>query len=826
MGAEVLPTVSDERLTIELFAQAPDIVTPTGLGVDAKGRVLVVECHTHFPQKDYVGPKTDRVLMFEDTNGDGRADRRTVFYDGLNMAMDLAVGREGWVYVAERSRILRVRDTDGDGRAETVQPLLTLDTNATYPHNGLCGLCFDAQGRLHFGLGENFGQRYALRGTDDRTLRGGGEGGNVYRCEADGRGLERLATGFWNPFGICVDPFGRIFAVDNDPSASPPCRLLHVVPQGNYGYQYRYGSSGIHPFVAWDGELPDTLPMVRGVGEGPCEILHFRSPTFPREYTGELLVTSWSDHRVERHTLKPRGTSVSSTFKVLAQGGDDFRPVGMAMAPDGSLYLGDWMSSSYNVNGKGRLWRIRPKPSFKPVQAPSTGDPSNNARATLAALRTNTAPIQLLAAAAHDDPFIRHAAITGLSQLSNHIANIELTSLRKESDRLAVLLALKRRGATSRGAEFLADASPQIRFEAARWIADENLTGHRNAIAQLFEKGEPDFRLFRGYLACLDTLDGRANPDRPDPAFILKVLEDTQRPATLRAHALRLMPDQHPSLTPALLKPMLQSQHDSLREEALRKLAQQRGRAGTADLLAEFIRRPETSDNLKAEAVLGLEGSSQTNLLLQIAAGKGRSRDAALRALVGAGVPAKSIDKLAREARAEPALERLLGRPFGLPNLMVDNPNAWALPLELVAGPPDIEAGRLVFFNTTVAGCARCHTVAGRGARVGPDLSLVGRRNDQRWLLESILQPSKELAPHFRAWHITMADGAEHTGIALRRGGNSEVYLGSDGREIPLDKTKIATKRESPLSLMPEGLAQLLTLAELRDLLAFLMAQR
>ena len=69
MGAEGLPTVSDERLTIELFAQSPDIVTPTGLGVDAAGRVL----------------------MFEDTDGDGRADRCTVFHDGLSMAMDLAV---------------------------------------------------------------------------------------------------------------------------------------------------------------------------------------------------------------------------------------------------------------------------------------------------------------------------------------------------------------------------------------------------------------------------------------------------------------------------------------------------------------------------------------------------------------------------------------------------------------------------------------------------------------------------------------------------------------------------------------------------------------
>ncbi len=71
----VMPTVHDPRLKIELIAAEPDLVTPTGLAVDGRGRVLVVECHTHFRPPDYEGPAADRIRMFEDADGDGRFEK-------------------------------------------------------------------------------------------------------------------------------------------------------------------------------------------------------------------------------------------------------------------------------------------------------------------------------------------------------------------------------------------------------------------------------------------------------------------------------------------------------------------------------------------------------------------------------------------------------------------------------------------------------------------------------------------------------------------------------------------------------------------------------
>ena len=122
----------------------------------------------------------------------------------------------------------------------------------------------------------------------------------------------------------------------------------------------------MHPFTAWNGELPGTLPMVAGTGEAPCGVLAYESDNLPEEYRGDLLVTSWGDHRLERYRLKPRGASFSAEMTPVLRGDENFRPVGLALAPDGSLYFSDWVDKSYNLHGKGRVWRLSAKKPAKP----------------------------------------------------------------------------------------------------------------------------------------------------------------------------------------------------------------------------------------------------------------------------------------------------------------------------------------------------------------------------------------------------------------------------------------------------------------------------
>ena len=91
-SADPAPRVFDDRLELTLVAREPEIVTPIGITFDARGRMLVIESHTHFPPEGYTGPKTDRIRLVEDTDGDGRADRFRSFYEGSLKTMSIRRG--------------------------------------------------------------------------------------------------------------------------------------------------------------------------------------------------------------------------------------------------------------------------------------------------------------------------------------------------------------------------------------------------------------------------------------------------------------------------------------------------------------------------------------------------------------------------------------------------------------------------------------------------------------------------------------------------------------------------------------------------------------
>ena len=448
------PKVMDGRLKISLVAVEPDIVTPTGITVDASGGVLCIENHTHQRDENYDGSPTDRIKMFQDTDGDHRADRITTFFEGTKDTMNLAACADGSVYVATRREVFRLMDTDGDGRADQSTRIARLKTVASYPHNGLSGFAFDAFGNVFFGLGENSGESYDLIGSDGTTLSGGGEGGSIYRCTLDGSKLVRIATGLWNPFHLCLDLYGRIFVVDNDPHWRPPCRLLHIVMGGDYGYRYRLGAQGIHPFNSWFGELPGTLGMVAGTGEAPSGIIAYQSDNLPADYRGDLLCTSWGVHAIERYRLTRRGASFSSVPETIVRGDRNFRPVGIALAPDGSLYISDWVDRAYSVHGKGRIWRLSRAEPFSPDRP---ADPRDAFLSAHQPLRSKAAR-QLIAEGEPGLAFLR-------AQLIGH---------EDEAVRATALVALVASGNQDQlTVDVLSDDSPHVRELAASVLPED-----------------------------------------------------------------------------------------------------------------------------------------------------------------------------------------------------------------------------------------------------------------------------------------------------------------------------------------------------------------
>ncbi len=856
------PRVVDPRLVFEPIAREPRIVTPTGLAVDARGRVLVIESHTHFRPKDYHGPPADRIRRFEDAAGDGRFERVSTFFEGTKLTMSLAFARDGSLFVATRSALYRLADRDGDGKADGVSAtrlpaaIVRLDTPGDYPHNGLSGFAFDGADSVYFGLGENLGADYRLIGSDGTTLAGGGEGGNIYRCRPDGSKLERIATGFWNPFGLAFDKYEHLFAVDNDPDSRPPCRLLHIVEGGDYGYRFRNGRKGVHPFTAWNGELPGTLPMVAGTGEAPCGVLSYEADNLPAEYRGSLLVTSWGDHRIERYRLEPRGASFRAVMEPVVVGGEDFRPVGIALAPDGSLFYSDWVDKSYELHGKGRIWRLRNRERASRPPSPSStvaeqkaAEPVASPLARAGALRRLANPAAkeiLLKALESDDPFLQQAAREGLKRSLPFTGIMDLAGDPEPAHRLGALLILRDSGRHEPLAlvpRFLKDPDPAIRFAAIQWVGEQRLADDRPQLLRGLSSGNTTREVFEGTLAALEMLDAKKRSPREEVSgedYIAALLTDPGTPDAIIRRGLRLLRPDHPVLNVDRMGRFLASPDESIRLEAIRTLGTS-PLQGRFAMLGRLTEDSQASIALRAWAAAGLadDAAAQRERLLALAkSGQPPLRREAIRSLRGVSLTGPERTTLTDASRGDEesllllkSLQSYTSRTAGEAGSTVDaslppktNLEAWLTRLE---GPADAAAGERVFYHSKGPGCYRCHQVDGRGGRVGPDLSRLAKGMDRRRLVQSILQPSLEIAPQFVAWSVARTDGTVFTAVLVGESPEGKLsFADGEGHLIDVKPSEIEERKPQATSIMPDNVAQALTAQEFRDLVAFLLANR
>ena len=498
------PEVLHPELSVSLFAREPQIATPIALDVDERGRVWVIESNTHFQPKEYKRSPRDRILILEDTDDDGQADTSTAFADGLEQTMALQLtDAAGKLLLATRRDVLFLEDLNADDRVDSTRYLARLETKENYPHNGLTGFALDGLGHVYFAIGENLSVPYQLKGSDGTVLSGGPDGGSIFRMRLDGSGLERWAFGFWNTFHLTFDAFGRLFAVDNDPDSRPPCRLLHIVRNGDYGYRRWLGRKGLHPFTAWDGELPGTLPMVSGTGEAPSGILAYEHAAAPADLHGQLLVTSWGDYRISVYPLQRRGASFRSHPVPILRGDDSFRPVGIALAPDGSIYFSDWVKQDYHVHSHGRIWRLRPKP--KPEnRGPTDVRPALQRRAYADLHRLahlGNLPDALLRKTLEDpSPELRGAALR-LASEAGRVAQETLTVALENDDpgvQLEALSILQRTAnATVAPARSIADPFQKdgaLAERVAQFLGSDDPFLVRAAVDALLRLATPDYR--------------------------------------------------------------------------------------------------------------------------------------------------------------------------------------------------------------------------------------------------------------------------------------------------------------------------------------------
>jgi putative membrane-bound dehydrogenase-like protein len=800
------PKVLDDRLQLELILQEPDLVTPVAVTAYGHG-VLVVESHTHFRPQGYQGPPHDRILYVDARK---LPATKSVFFEGTKYTMGLAAGPDKWVYVATRSEIFRIQDADGDGKAELREEISHLETKGNYPHNGLSGFAF-RDGEVYFGFGENLGATYDLVTRTGEKLSGGGEGGNIYACRPDGSKLRRVATGFWNPFHVAFDSGGNLFTVDNDPDSRPPCRLIHVVEGGDYGFKFRNGRKGIHPFTAWNGELPGTLPMIAGTGEAPCAIVFCTSLPFTPDFAGDLLVTSWGDHRIERYHLAKRGASFSAEMKPLVVGGENFRPVGMAIS-GGDLYFSDWVDKSYPLHGKGRLWRLSlkdgddyPSESRSTVLRPRLHSPSPERRRSYA---EELWAEQLKAKST--DPFLWNEVALHLAGSVRDQSPLDAASAQKlladfvrpdlPDTMIWAAVAAKNADAANMSVlapHLLAHADPRVKLLGVMWAGEERMKERRADVERVLTEPGLTRELFESCLAALSLIDGGtpAGSILSDPKqesageqYVVQLLRNGSTLPGVRRFALKALRPDHPQLTSDLLARLAADSDPVTRIEAIRTV-RERPSAERTKMLREIARsnRPTTE---RLEALIGLSPENGDKGVLDEVA---RSGDGPL----------------------ETAVERMLRAA----------PPADAPALKPQQIPPggDAANGERLFFNPRIASCYKCHEYEGRGASIGPALTTLARGTSRERFLQSLLEPSREIAPQYVPWTITTVDGLQMTGVYVgEEVDGTQRYADIQGKIHRIHPRQIEEREAAKQSIMPADFGRVLTAEELRDLAAFL----
>lgn len=338
-----------EGFHIELVAAEPDLVNPVAMTFDERGRVWVTES-LEYPRLT-AGPGRDRVKVLEDTDADGRADRVTVFAEGLNIPSGIAVGHGG-VWVANSPDLLLLRDTDGDGRADQREVIVS-GFGREDTHELPSALAWGPDGWL-----------YGLNGVfNDSVIRHQGREHRftcaLWRVHPRTREFELFAEGTSNPWGLAFDPEGSAFV-----SACVIDHLWHLVESGYYHRQ-----AGAYPPFTWKIEsIVDHAHQKAAY----CGLTYHDSDAYPPAYRGRLFMGNIHGACVNVDRLERRG----STY--VARGEDDFltandawfMPVVQKTGPDGSLYVLDWydryhcyqdaMRDSDGIDrGRGRLYRIR-----------------------------------------------------------------------------------------------------------------------------------------------------------------------------------------------------------------------------------------------------------------------------------------------------------------------------------------------------------------------------------------------------------------------------------------------------------------------------------
>jgi putative membrane-bound dehydrogenase-like protein len=367
--------------SVELVAAEPDIVNPTAMAIDDRGRFWICES-LEYPRQS-PGPGKDRIKILEDTDGDGRADKTTIFAEGLNIPSGIALGYGG-VWVANAPDLLFLQDTDGDGKADKQEVIIT-GFGRTDTHELPNSLTWGPDGWL-YGLNGVFNYSHIFYPKTSPHYKEGHEGWKftcaLFRIHPRTREFQIFCEGTSNPWGLAIDTEGSFFV-----SACVIDHLWHLVESG---YYIRQG--GPYPPFTWKmNSIVDFKHQLAAY----CGLHWYDSDAYPAKYRNRLYMGNIHASGVNSDDIVRHG----STYR--AKKGEDFlmandvwfMPVVQTTGPDGSLYILDWYDRYHCYQDanrdpagvdrlNGRLYRVR----YEQTPHPKSFDLSKDSDEQLLAL--------------------------------------------------------------------------------------------------------------------------------------------------------------------------------------------------------------------------------------------------------------------------------------------------------------------------------------------------------------------------------------------------------------------------------------------------------